>query len=88
LLRWHRQLIARHWTYPHATPGRPPIARQIRDLVLRLAMENPTWKHRRIQGELLGLGYHDLLRGTHPHTMTAAITYTNGLTRPHGRQRE
>jgi hypothetical protein len=43
LLRWHRQLIARHWTYPHRRPGRPPVARQIRDLVLRLAAENPTW---------------------------------------------
>src|SRR3954468_21209813 len=41
LLRCHRQLIARHWTYPHATPGRPPIARQISDLVLRFARENP-----------------------------------------------
>src|ERR687885_1403322 len=43
LLRWHRQLLARHWTYPHARPGRPPIDPQIRALVLRLAAENPSW---------------------------------------------
>src|SRR3954468_16039009 len=36
---WHRELIARRWTYPHARPGRPPVNKQIRELVLRLATE-------------------------------------------------
>jgi len=42
LLRRHRQLIARRWAYRHARPGRPPAAKQIRELVLGLATENPT----------------------------------------------
>ncbi len=48
VLRWHRDLPARRWTHPRKTPGRPPVRREIRELVLRLAQENPTWGHRRI----------------------------------------
>jgi putative transposase len=56
LLCWHRQLIARRWTYSHRTPGRPPLERSLRELILRLARENPHWGYKRIVGELKGLG--------------------------------
>jgi putative transposase len=58
LLRWHRDLVRRRWTYPHRR-GRPPVATELRALVLRLARENPTWGYRRVHGELCRLGYRD-----------------------------
>ena len=56
LLRWHAELVRRHWTYRHRQPGRPRTGPAIRRLVLEMARDNPAWGYRRICGELAGLG--------------------------------
>jgi transposase InsO family protein len=58
LLTWHRKLVARKWDYTaHSQPGRPPTTAAIKKLVIRMAADNPTWGHRRVQGELIRLGH-------------------------------
>jgi putative transposase len=56
LLRWHRELVRRRWTYASARPGRPRIDARTRGFVVRLARENPRWGYQRIAGELNKVG--------------------------------
>ena len=56
ILRWHRALVRRQWTYPHRRPGRPTLPQETVDLIIRLARENPRWGYLRIVGELKKLG--------------------------------
>jgi len=58
LLKWHRELVRRKWTFKQQAPrGRPPISPELAALILRLAKENPTWGYGKLEGELGKLGY-------------------------------
>ncbi len=73
LLRWHRELVRRRWTYRRTgRPGRPPIDPELRALILRLARENPRWGCVRVQGELRKLG----IRGSATTALTGPIVNT------------
>ncbi len=64
LLRWYRELVASKWNYSHRRgPGRPRVMKTIVDLILRMALENPSWGYTRIRGALANLG-HQVGRGT------------------------
>lgn len=56
ILRWHRALVRRRWTYPHRNHGRPALAQETVGLIVRLARENPRWGYLRIVGELKKIG--------------------------------
>jgi transposase InsO family protein len=58
LLRWHRRLIARKWTYAKTGTRRRGVLAEIGQLVGRMAEENPRWGYTRIQGALKNLGHH------------------------------
>jgi putative transposase len=63
ILRWHRELVARKWTYGARRVGRPGVQAEIRRLVARMATDNPSWGYTRIQGALKSLG-HRVARST------------------------
>jgi putative transposase len=82
LLRWHRQLVRRRWRQPQRPPGRPPVERRVRELVLRLARENPRWGYPRIAGELLKLGVHVSPSTVRRLLLTAGLTPASRRNRP------
>ena len=68
ILAWHRALIARKWNHPRKRVGRPGVLREIRELIVRMAQDNPSWGYCRIQGELKKVG-HSAARSTIAKTL-------------------
>jgi putative transposase len=75
VLRWHRRLIARRWTYPRRGPGRPPLDTATVELIEQMARDNPGWGYLRIQGGLRG-GGRPGWREHHPQTPSTAADPT------------
>src|SRR5256885_1558102 len=79
ILRWHRRLIARKWTFAPKRPGRPGTMKKIASLIVRMATDNPAWGYSRIQGALKNLD-HRVARST-----VAAVLKHNGIPPAPGR---
>lgn len=84
ILRWHRELVARHWDYSGLRKhvGRPPLSKEIVELVLRIARESPTWGYDRIRGALANLGH------CISDTTVANILKTHGIEPAPNRKRQ
>jgi putative transposase len=84
ILRWHRELIARHWDYSDRRKkiGRPALPKEIADLVVRLAKENSRWGYNRIRGAIRNLGY------SISDTAIAKILKANGIDPAPDRKRQ
>ena len=58
MLRWHRELVRRKWALRQKRkPGRPRLSSELKELIIRLANENPRRGYDKIHGELLKLGF-------------------------------
>jgi putative transposase len=85
LLRWHRELVRRKWTYARRSlGGRPPIVEEVRDLILRMGRENPRWGCLRIKGELAKLGITVSATAIRTLLRREGLARLRDVERPHG----